>query len=275
MSSAAKEMTPEELRRMQLIQLELLKELDRVCRSHGIKYILDGGTLLGAVRHGMFIPWDDDIDVRMLRSEYEKFAQVAQHDLNSGIFFQSYKTDKGYPWLYSKLRKNGTSAVRVGQEKLNMHSGVFIDIFPCDGIPNNRLCQAIQKQLAFLCRKILYSHVARELSGSWTGKMFWTAVSWIPPKAAYLISECLSKVFDEKKCSLVGCLGLHGAEESVGFPREWFTDLVELSFEGHYFWAPKNWNELLRCYYGDNYMTPPPVEQQKAHNLLSSLDLGI
>lgn len=275
MKSKQRVMTPGELRKMQQIQVEMLKELDRVCRKNHIKYAIDGGTLLGAVRNGRFIPWDDDIDVRMLRSEYEKFAQIARQDLNPDVFFQNYKTDKGYPWLYGKLRKNGTSAVRVGQEKLNMHSGVFIDIFPCDGVPDNRICQAIQKRLAFLCRKILYARVAKELTEKLSEKVFWTAVSLIPCGTAHFLSEILSKAFCEKKCSLVGCLGLHGVEESEGFPKELFEDLVEISFEGYNFSAPRNWGEILRRYYGENYMVPPPLQQQKASSPLSSYNLGL
>ena len=114
----------EETRKMHNIQLEMMIELDKICRKHNIKYILEGGSLLGAVRHKGFIPWDNDMDVRMLRPDYERFCEIANKELPQGIFFQSYNTDPGYPWLYGKLRKQGTKAVRLGQDRLKMESGI-------------------------------------------------------------------------------------------------------------------------------------------------------
>ena len=95
------EMSNDELRRLQLNLLEMLIEIDRICRRHSIKYSLDGGTLLGAVRHGGFIPWDDDIDVIMRREEYQKFYKACRKDLdNSRCFLQASRTDRYYRWVY-------------------------------------------------------------------------------------------------------------------------------------------------------------------------------
>ena len=113
-------LTTSDLENMHKIQLNMLIEFDKICRRNNIKYILDAGTLLGAVRHKGFIPWDDDIDVRMLRDDYEKFCVVANKELPETMFFQNYKNDKGYPWMYSKIRMKGTKAVRIGQDRLNM-----------------------------------------------------------------------------------------------------------------------------------------------------------
>ena len=130
-------LTTSDLENMHKIQLNMLIEFDKICRRNNIKYILDAGTLLGAVRHKGFIPWDDDIDVRMLRDDYEKFCVVANKELPETMFFQNYKNDKGYPWMYSKIRMKGTKAVRIGQDRLNMEEGIYMDIFPCDGVPDD------------------------------------------------------------------------------------------------------------------------------------------
>ena len=105
----AYQISNEELKKLQRIELEMLIELDRICRKHQVSYSLDGGTLLGAVRHKGFIPWDDDIDVIMLRPEYEKFRSACERELDQTRFFlQDYKSDPHYRWGYEKLRRLGT-----------------------------------------------------------------------------------------------------------------------------------------------------------------------
>ena len=131
----AYQISNEELKKLQRIELEMLIELDRICRKHQVSYSLDGGTLLGAVRHKGFIPWDDDIDVIMLRPEYEKFRSACERELDQTRFFlQDYKSDPHYRWGYEKLRRLGTEHIRLGQESLKQRTGVFLDIFVADQI---------------------------------------------------------------------------------------------------------------------------------------------
>ena len=146
----------DELDRIHSVQLEMLAELDRICRKYNIKYIISGGTLLGAVRDGKFIPWDDDIDVRMDRAEYIKFANVCNQELDTDrFFFQDHNTDPNYPWYYGKMRYNHSHYTRVGQEHLNMHDGIFIDIMPADGLPNNTFIRHLVIMKCFVLKKFL------------------------------------------------------------------------------------------------------------------------
>lgn len=269
-----KVMPREDLRKMQLIQLDILVEFDRVCRKNNIRYIMEGGTLLGAVRHKAFIPWDDDIDVRMLRDDYEKFCKIADKELTGNVYFQNCRNDKNYPWLYSKLRMNGTRAVRLGQEKMGMRDGVFIDVFPCDGIPDDPQLLKKHSRQALLCRKILYARAARYSADTRVKRVFWWIVSLIPKSVAYKKARKLTKQYTEQNCSRMGCIGWHESFDVIGFEKRYFTELTELEFEGYMFLAPKDWDGFLRATYGDDYMTPPPPDKRGARSLLSDYDLG-
>ncbi|WP_185129917.1 LicD family protein [Cohnella zeiphila] len=266
-------MSQAELRQMQLIQVELLAEFDALCRKHKLRYIIASGTLLGAVRHGAFIPWDDDIDVEMLRSDFDKFCQIDKQEFREDTFFQTNKTDKHYPWLYGKLRRTGTQAVRLGQEHLKMHSGVFIDIFPRDGVPKSVALRSARGVIATMCRKILYSRVAYRLSETFIGRLGWSVVRLIPKQAAFGIAKLLSVVFEEKRSERVGCIGYHGEAETNGFHKRWFTELVTLPFEGGTYYAPADWDGYLRYVYGEGYMTPPPPNRRHVTSPLSSYSL--
>ena len=149
-----KYLTPEEFRKMQLLELEMLKDFDRLCTEHNIRYTIFGGTLLGAVRHKGYIPWDDDADIAMLREDYEKFKKVA-HLLNQDIcYFQDHTTDPEYRWGYGKLRRTGTTFIRVGQEHLKCKTGVFVDVFPMDDIPKSTIGQIANDIYSCCLRKI-------------------------------------------------------------------------------------------------------------------------
>ena len=127
------EITGDLLKRIQTINLEMLMEIDRICRKNNIKYSIMYGTLLGAVRHGGFIPWDDDCDVVFRRYEYEKFFEACKKDLDTDKFFlQDHRTDSGYLFGYGKLRRNGTVFKRTGQEHIRQHGGLFIDLLILD-----------------------------------------------------------------------------------------------------------------------------------------------
>lgn len=270
MNNSAKRMTPEELRQMQLIQIELLREFDRVCRLRGIKYIIASGTLLGAVRYQGFIPWDDDIDVEMLREDYEAFLKAAGQDLDKRMFFQDHRTDRGYPWLYGKLRMNGTSAVRVGQERLKMHSGVFIDIFPRDPMPNRAAGRKSFELVGKLCRKILYARVMRTSAVTAWGRLGWTILSAVPKAVPFAAESLLRRLVSPRKAARVRCYGYHGRYETEGYDKRWFTDLTELPFEGGTYYAPADWHGYLSFVYGPDYMTPPPEAERIASSPMSS-----
>lgn len=270
-----REMTQEELRRMQLIQLELLEEVDRVCKKHHISYSVEGGTLLGAVRHQGFIPWDDDVDIAMVRSEYRKFCKVCKKELNTEkYFFQNHDTDPEYRWGYAKVLKKGTSFVRYGQEHMKMRRGVYVEIFPMDGIPKRYIERKIYNFLRVCCRKIMWSEVGKVSCKSWGMRMWFGLLNRIPVNKAFAMLDFLSRKYDERKSQYVTCLSFPDCwvKGKLGFKREYYLNTKRMLFEGKEINVPRKEKELLVTLYGRNYMTPPPVKDRATHIPASSFE---
>lgn len=131
-------MDNETLRKLQLVELEIANEIKRVCVENNIKYFLESGTLLGAVRHGGFIPWDDDMDIGMMRDEYEKFLKIAPEKLSSEFILQTWKNEKDYSLTFAKVRKLDTIFLEYEFKDSSMHNGIWVDIFPYDSVPEKK-----------------------------------------------------------------------------------------------------------------------------------------
>lgn len=270
-----REMTKEELRRMQLIQLELLLEVDRICRKYHISYSVEGGTLLGAVRHGGFIPWDDDVDIAMVRSEYRKFCRVCKKELDQEkYFFQNHDTDPQYRWGYAKVLKNGTSFVRYGQEHMKMRRGVYVEIFPMDGIPEGCIEKKFYNFLRVCCRKVMWSEVGKVSCKSRGMRLWFGILNLIPVDKAFAMLDFLSKKYDERKAAYVTCLSFPDCwvKGEPGFKREYYLNTKRMLFEGKEVNVPQEEKELLVTLYGKNYMTPPPEKDRETHIPTSSFD---
>jgi len=268
-----RKMTQEELRRMQLIQVELLQEVDRICRKYHISYSVEGGTLLGVVRHKGFIPWDDDVDIAMVRSEYRKFCRACEKELNKEkYFFQTHDTDPEYRWGYAKVLKNGTSFVRYGQEHMKMKRGVYVEIFPMDGIPKKPLEKAVFNTLRVCCRKVMYSEAGKVCSKSPALRCWYGFLNKIPVDAAFDMLNFLSRKYDERNADYVTCLSFKDCwvKGEPGFKREYYLDTKRGSFEGIEVNIPEKDKELLVTLFGKDYMTPPPEKDRVTHIPASS-----
>lgn len=260
------EMDAGTLRRMQMIELELLVEIDRICRKNNIKYNLCGGTLIGAVRHKGFIPWDDDVDIRMLRSEYKKFNEACKRDLDDTRFFlQDFESDPKYRWGYAKLLRKDTVYIRTGQKHLGMKNGVFLDILISDGIPNRKWMRNIHDKLCFAIRKTLWSPVGAKVVPQKKLRMWYAVLARIPRCVPVFGIKILSHLVSEEKSE---CFRSLTFPQKRGLKKEWFTELTDLEFEGHYFLAPADYDGWLSQEYGD-YMKLPPEEKRTGHNTAS------
>lgn len=254
----------EELRKLQLIELELLKEFDRICRKHNIRYTLTGGTLLGAVRHGGFIPWDDDADVAMLRSEYNKFREVCKVELKDKYYFQDMKTTPGYRWGYGKLRKRDTIFLRENQEHMPYEQGVFMDIFPRDAVPDKWLTRKLHKFECFCTRKILWSSVGKIADKRWYMNKWFALVEKIVGDRVYKIYDSLVEKSSDTSTKLVRNLTFPVPNNRDGYERSGYEESIELEFEGCKFLVNSNYEKWLEQEFGD-YMELPPEEKRKVH----------
>lgn len=252
------------LRKLQLTELELLREFDRICRENNIKYSLDGGTLLGAVRHQGFIPWDDDADVMMTRGEYEKFYRICQTELNKSKFFlQEFRTDTEYRWGYSKLRKNNTIFLREGQEQIKCHTGVCIDIFIFDAVPDNCIHRRIHWAECFIIRKGLYSVVGQNKEHNTFFRMIYRLMSKLP--RSFWVKWLTHLINTSKDGQLVSHLTYPNRKEiRYGVSKSYYTNYVDIMFEGYKFSVLKDYDQYLRELF-DDYMEIPPESERKIH----------
>lgn len=258
-------LTNKQLRMLQDELLILLKEFDRICKKHNIPYFLHAGTLLGAVRHQGFIPWDDDIDVSMLREDYNRFREVVKEELDtSKYFYQSQETDEHYNWVFARLRLQNTVYKRVGQEHLKYHDGIFMDIFPLDDISENKIKQNLTLNLCKVCKKALWAPIGVKYGKNIIHKLVFKALSLIPRNLIIRAYEFLAIHFNRKETSLIASHNVY----SVVLKKEWYEKSVELEFEGFKFKAPHKYHNFLEVLYGD-YMKLPPKEERMGHHYVS------
>lgn len=256
--------TDEISEKLRKVNLEMLKEIDRICRNNNIKYSLCSGTLIGAVRHGGFIPWDNDADVNMLREEYEKFFEACKLDLDTKKFFlQDFRTDPNYRWGFPKLRYNNSVWLMPGQEKTNWHKGIFVDIFVYDGVPDNYFLRRIHLFICYCIRKGLYSFFGRYNAKNPLIRL-WYKMLYLLPRSFWV--DCFNfmvKVSNLNRHELARHLTFPYPLESskYGMPRKCFDAYVDKDFEGYTFKIFKDYDSFLTSMYGD-YMTLPPEEKR-------------
>ncbi|HET53779.1 MAG TPA: LicD family protein [Ignavibacteria bacterium] len=262
------------LKNIHLIQIELALEVKRICEKYDIKYALIAGTLLGAVRHKGFIPWDDDLDVGMTRENYERFLKVAQKDLGYNYFIQTWETDPGFALPIAKMRKNDTEFVEMSTQYIDIHHGVYIDIFPFDNVPSNMIKRSLHCMSTYVLKRILMSKKKyvlwneKQLFKKFFYKFFYGCIYLIHPA---IIKNILLKFMtffnNQVSAEVVNIGGAYGYRKET-IKREWIENLSLIEFEKHKFLAPLNYNEYLSYFYGD-YMTLPPTEKRgNRHNII-------
>ncbi len=241
------------LRELQLSEFEILLEFKRVCELEQLQYYLTAGTLLGAVRHGGFIPWDDDIDVAMPRKDYDLLRNCSKDLFQEGYFFQDSKTDSQFPFYFAKLRKEDTTVYEAIFSDVSIHKGEYIDIFPLDICPKEALLAKLFFKEIELLSFVYLSKVSEKYECEYK-KWYMLVLSRV---CKILPLSTLSELRESFRR-----MGAWGGKEyystvggTHGYPQEryealWFQETEYLLFEGVEFPVPKQWEEVLTCLYG-------------------------
>lgn len=249
------------IREVQLLELSILNAVVDICEKHNIRYYLSCGTLLGAVRHKGFIPWDNDIDIEMPIKDYRRFLRIAKKELPDNLFLKNYKTCKGYNEMWTKIGVNGTTSLPIVLKDWDMHWGISLDIFPMAGLYENTILSSLQHRLLNFCRTLLSKEYVvavhpDELSGNQKLQLLYKIPRFIRTSLCSLFSYFIMKnPRRSKRLSIVSY--------RIAFPIniQAYEPPSKVLFENTFYCAPGNSHQVLSSMYGD-YMTPPPKSEQ-------------
>lgn len=243
--------------------LEVMKYIDEVCRRHNIVYFIMGGTALGAIRHGGFIPWDDDLDIFMTPAEYYKFRDAVHKESNEMFFLQEWNTVPG-KLEHAKLRMNGTTLIEENfKDRKDLHQGIYVDIMMLHKVPESNF---MQKLVYYESKFVtLYALSQRNWKPKSIGQAM--ALNLLNVLPCQLIARmCYNRIYkyEDMKDGFKWCYWITPAKFHSGlFDKSFFEEPVDVPFEGMVLYGSKHIKGYLEYRYGD-YMKLPPKEQQEA-----------
>lgn len=259
------------LEEMKSIELQILEKVHAFCAEQGIKYYLAYGTLIGAIRHHGFIPWDDDIDIWMKRIDYEKFIEkFPDWGKNHFLHLNCHKTTNGYNRVFAKVFDTRTIMVETDRNN-KFNEGLFIDIFPLDGLTQNYLLKIIHLRKLQLLKNILTIKILKSenvqnklvrICCTFLKRMF-SGFDINKIVQSYENQKKLYNVSDAEEYSLMTGGGTKGLDKVI--LAQYFSGSQMIEFEKKEFFIPKGYDAILKTIYGD-YMQLPPVEKQVPHH---------
>ena len=244
------------------IQLKILNEFKNICDKHSLKYYAMGGTLLGAVRHSGFIPWDDDIDVCMPRDDFERFLIVVENELkgDDDLIIQYETFNHNYSSPHARITNRNTTACLPSllKSKIDVEQGIFIDIFPYDNVPNNQLKKKVHRIIYKLISFMLHD---KQNNYTFENKGFAPRVLRLGSRVLFLFTNVndvfmwtqkyISKYNNDPSCINFGCISSFYQIERFIVKKEWFDSVIELPFENTYIACPSKYEDVLSHTYGD------------------------
>lgn len=263
-------LTDKEMNILKNIELQILIEIDRICRENSINYSIAFGTLIGAIRHKGFIPWDDDIDIMMERDEYNKFCSVVENRLDKKFYFVTFENCKKYALPFAKVMAKDTLYSEMSTGGNGAPKGIWVDIFPVDKTSEEYKERVNQYSTAQKIKGRLFC-----IANYSFGKSGLSLVLYRARKLLYLFDthEKLVVKYNANaslycgmnNCKKLVCLGDNIGVEKGTYEKKWFSEYIEIEFENHSFMCIKYYDEFLKHIYGD-YMKLPPLEEQAPHH---------
>lgn len=256
------------LKEIQRELLFLLTTLDGICRENSIKYYITAGSLLGAVREGGFIPWDDDCDVVMKRGDFRKFLKVMRKKKDAPFAFQDRRAEKKYPYAFVKIRSRGVGARECGAIWEMLCGGCYVDVFPLDKCPKNPRRAERFFRFSELFTSVILAKGDKNFVCGYKNRLargLFALLLRLPSSVSLFLREAV-RIYYSLTSSGDMLATVYG---SYGYPREsykaeWFCSQAYLLFEGRHFPAPIGYREILSNMYGD-YMTPPNENNRHTH----------
>ena len=258
----------EKLKKIWAVELDLLQSLLDVCKKHNINVQVFAGTLLGAVRHKGMIPWDDDIDVAMTRDDFNKLCTVANEEFKAPYFFQTALNDRKFFFGFARLRNSLTTGVISGNESQEYNNGIYIDIFPLDGLPGSHLASKIQRRVIMMVVKCCTTYIREKRKNNSIGELisrvFRPAIRCFSYEWWYgLYGRVLSLSTDHSDKLCLRTHFLFGEKYSI-YKSE-LSDTIEIPFENIMVPVPKKYKAVLSRMYGEYMQFPPPEIRGKWH----------
>ncbi len=246
--------------------LDMLVDIDALCQRHGLRYSIYCGTLLGAVREGDFIPWDDDADLMMPIEDYRRFFRIAQRELSEKYAVQDLENTPQHPWLWMRMYRKGTTFMRKKLSTLKINHGIALDVYPMIGVAKTRFGYRAQRTilgLASALRSVDFWRVdgyPEQKRARLVGK----ALSLLPRRLRRILSMGLFRLACISPKRKTKCCTLDAAVFSPKYDVADWADYTKIDLAGKPFVAPTAYDKLLRVMYRD-YMTPPPVSERTGH----------
>ena len=266
------------VRELQSVLVEMLQVLDELCRKHNLRYYLYYGSLLGAVRHGGFIPWDDDADIAMPRKDYDRFVEIAERELPRGYFMQSYRTERDYRHPFAKVRKDGTTCIVNNHRHIRMHQGIFVDVFPLESLPRNGFLKMAMWALIRICDDLAAFAIARLPARlGFMRPLQWLWQGIFAPRFFLRLANGLARLFNYNAGRELGlcCYHISWRRFKANIMNAgWLGDGTDVELGENRFRIPNDSTSVLRKMYGDYMKIPAENLRVPSHTQGSVIDIG-